>query len=118
MSAKPPKRALEYKTVKVPKSSYDTALGIQTRVTQKGLESSPELVALLRENTCPRCNVELEQIPEAYAGVRLIHECPKCGISKPVADIEYSTREKDIVTIIGLGALVTLGLYLVAKALK
>ena len=118
MGAKPPKRALEYKTVKVPMNFYNTALDVGARITQKGLDNSPDLVSLLRENTCPRCNVEMEQVSEAYAGVRLVHQCPNCGISKPVVNMEYSTRDKDILAVIGLGALVGLGLYALAKVLK
>ena len=107
----------EYTTIKVPKKLKRSVDLIRVELAQRG-ELDEKLVAYLREDRCPLCNQKLKDSGTVAIRYAKIKECPNCGFSKPVMDVGVTIKAEDILTALGAGLLVGLGLYLIAELLR
>jgi len=106
-----------YTTVKVPKKLRRSLDLIRAEMVREG-KIDDKLLEYLKQDTCPFCNTKLREVEELRLKYGKLEECPNCGFSKPVITAETSIKVEDILTVLGAGLLIGLGIFLIAKLLK
>ena len=107
----------EYTTVKVPKKLRRSIDLIRAEIIKEG-KIDNRLLTYLKEDTCPFCGIKLVDAGELKVRYAKLKECPNCGFSKPVIVSESKIKIEDLLTILGVGLLVGLGIFLIAEILK
>ena len=99
---------MEYRSIKVPATTYDAAQKVRKELVRRGLDNLPKgLSALLEFEKCPTCGSEMKRLDLSYS----YHECTHCGYKQQSFDMNGAG-------IFALGAIFGLGIIALLYLLR